>query len=106
MSAEDEKKAAEKAAETKDPAKAAASLPADPAKGPAQAPPAPPETKPQDKPKNPPAPPPAAKEVTQVRVISEGTLGHKLLQKGDVTSDPDYVAILKQKGQKKVEAVK
>jgi|CXWL01.1.fsa_nt_gi hypothetical protein len=57
-----------------------------------------------DPPKN--DPPPAKKEVTHVRVISEGTLGPQLLVKGDVTDDPDYVAILKQKGQKKVEAVK
>lgn len=42
----------------------------------------------------------------QVRVIREGTLGPKLLVKGDVTNDPDYVAILEQKGQKKVELVK
>lgn len=42
----------------------------------------------------------------QVRVICEGTLGPKLLVKGDVTDDPSYVAILARKGQKKVEAVK
>lgn len=41
----------------------------------------------------------------RVRVICEGRLGHRLLTKGDETSDPRYVAILKQKGQKKVEAV-
>ncbi|QQS31865.1 MAG: hypothetical protein IPM50_09245 [Acidobacteriota bacterium] len=42
----------------------------------------------------------------RVRVICDGTLGPKLLEKGDITDDPDYVALLEIKGQKKVEAVK
>lgn len=42
----------------------------------------------------------------RVRVICEGTLGPKLLEKGDITDDPEYVALLDVKGQKKVEAVK
>lgn len=42
----------------------------------------------------------------KVRVITKGYLGPKLLKNGDITDDPEYVAILKQKGQKKVEAVK
>lgn len=46
------------------------------------------------------------KKVKQVRVICDGYLGTKLLQKGDVTDDPQYVAILARKGQKLVEAVK
>jgi hypothetical protein len=33
-------------------------------------------------------------EVTEVEVICEGTLGPKLLKKGDRTSDPEYVALL------------
>ena len=41
-----------------------------------------------------------------VRVICEGVLGPQLLVKGDVTADADYVAILEQKGQTKVELVK
>src|SRR5262249_23759097 len=32
--------------------------------------------------------------VTRVEVICEGCLGTKLLQKGDVTDDPEYVALL------------
>jgi hypothetical protein len=62
--------------------------------------------------KNPPSPPappaPPKAEPTKVRVIipEGGTLGPKLLVNGDETDDADYVAILKQKGQKKVEAVK
>ncbi len=42
----------------------------------------------------------------RVRVICEGTLGHLLLKKGEVTADKDYVALLKVKGQQKVEEVK
>lgn len=43
-----------------------------------------------------------------VRVIkANGTLGHLLLQKGDTTSDQEYVALLKTKrGRKLVEEVK
>ncbi|MDP2268557.1 MAG: hypothetical protein Q8K46_05240 [Deltaproteobacteria bacterium] len=43
---------------------------------------------------------------TRVRVICDGTLGPKLLEKGDITDDPEYVALLEVKGQRKVEAVK
>lgn len=50
-------------------------------------------------------PSPELKKAKQVRVICDGKLGPLLLEKGDVTSDPRYVAILAQKGQKKVEAV-
>jgi len=60
----------------------------------------------KDKAKKPDPAPLAQKEVTHVRVISDGTLGPKLLEKGAITDDPDYVAILQVKGQKKVEAVK
>jgi hypothetical protein len=43
----------------------------------------------------------------RVRVICESdTLGHLLLKKGDVTDDKEYVALLKVKGQQKVEEVK
>ena len=52
------------------------------------------------------APSPEPKKAKQVRVICEGTLGPKLLKKGDVTDDPRYVAVLARQGQKKVEAVK
>lgn len=41
-----------------------------------------------------------------VRVICDGVLGPKRLQKDEITDDPQYVAILKVKGQKKVEEVK
>lgn len=42
-----------------------------------------------------------------VRVICNGTLGDKLLKKGDVTSDEEYVALLKTKrGRTLVEEVK
>jgi len=55
-----------------------------------------------------PAPPPAElqKPATRVRVLVEGTLGPKLLTKGDETDDPDYVAILDIEGQTKVQLVK
>lgn len=55
------------------------------------------------KPDAPKSDPPKTK---RVRVICEGTLGPKLLEMGEVTDDPLYVAILEQKGQKKVELVK
>lgn len=48
---------------------------------------------------------PKEKKAKKVRVICDGYLGTKLLQKGDVTDDPRYVAILARKGQKLVEAV-
>jgi len=48
----------------------------------------------------------AAKKPKRVRVICDGTLGPKLLEKGAVTDDPEYVALLEIKGQKKVEEVK
>ena len=47
-----------------------------------------------------------AKGPKRVRVICEGTLGPRLLEKGEITDDPLYVAILEQKGQKKVALVK
>lgn len=47
----------------------------------------------------------STERATRVRVICEGTLGPKLLEKGDVTDDPAYVALLNVNGQKKVEAV-
>jgi hypothetical protein len=93
---------AEKATETK-PAAAAGNPPAAPLPAAAPTPtPAPPPA---------PTPPPAAKaaepkEITSVRVICEGPLGPKLLMKGAITDDPSYVAVLKVKGQKKVEAVR
>ena len=34
------------------------------------------------------------KEGAKVEVICTGVLGKKLLKKGDVTDDPDYVALL------------
>lgn len=37
---------------------------------------------------------PQAKKIKKVRVVCEGTLGTKLLKKGDVTDDPEYVALL------------
>ena len=40
-----------------------------------------------------------------VRVICGGVLGPKLLKKGDITDDPQYVAVLDIAGQTKVEAV-
>ena len=48
------------------------------------------------------------KSPQHVRVIvPEGmTLGRRMLVNGDVTDDPDYVALLDVPGQKKVEAVK
>jgi hypothetical protein len=42
----------------------------------------------------------------RVRVICKGTLGHKLLETGAITDDPEYVALLEVSGQKKVEEVK
>jgi hypothetical protein len=52
-------------------------------------------------------PPPPITEPVKVRVICEGTLGSKLLAKGQVTDDPDYVALLKTaSGRRKVEKVK
>lgn len=53
-------------------------------------------------------PPTSEAKVKKVRVIvPEGTtLGRKLLTNGDITDDPDYLALLEVKGQKKVEAVK
>lgn len=39
-----------------------------------------------------------AKMPKQVRVICEGTLGPKLLKKGDVTDDPEYVGLLESQG--------
>jgi hypothetical protein len=62
-------------------------------------------TPPAEDPK-PPTPPETAAKSKRVRVICEGTLGSKLLEKGTITDHPEYVAILEQKGQKKVELVK
>jgi hypothetical protein len=59
-----------------------------------------------EKGKQDPPPPPVATEPKKVRVICEGTLGPLLLEKGDITSDPRYLGILKNPRQKKVEAVK
>lgn len=43
----------------------------------------------------------------KVRVIFKGVLGHKGLREGDVTDDPEYVALLKTKrGKELVEEVK
>lgn len=36
----------------------------------------------------------AKAKVKKVRVICEGTLGPKLLKKGDVTDDAEYIALL------------
>jgi hypothetical protein len=47
-----------------------------------------------------------AKKPKMVRVICEGVLGPLGLVKGETTSDLDYVALLKVKGQQKVEEVK
>lgn len=50
-------------------------------------------------------PPPPARRVRVI--VPEGTtLGPKLLVRGDETDDPDYVALLEVKGQKKVVLVK
>jgi len=56
----------------------------------------------------PPAPTPTPAKPKTVRVIvPEGTtLGRLMLTNGDTTADPEYVALLDIKGQKKVEAVK
>lgn len=54
---------------------------------------------------NPPEPD-ETKKTKSVRVICEGVLGPKGLVKGEVTDAPEYVALLKVKGQKKVEEVK
>lgn len=40
---------------------------------------------------------PPAKKVKEVEVICEGTLGRKLLKKGDRTHDPEYIALLNDK---------
>src|SRR5215212_9542683 len=40
----------------------------------------------------------AAETPKRVRVICEGTLGPKLLKKGDVTDDPEYVGLLESQG--------
>lgn len=69
--------------------------------------PDPPATAPTPPLKPPPPPPPAAEsKPLEVRVITKGPLGPRLLMPGEITSDPAYVALLKVKGQKKVEAVK
>ena len=39
-------------------------------------------------------PPPARAKPKRVRVICEGVLGSKLLKKGDVTGDPEYVKLI------------
>lgn len=67
-----------------------------------------PKTKAKDPAKNPSPPPaPPVEKKKSVRVIVEkGTLGPLLLVNGDITDDPDYVALLEVKGQKKVELVK
>lgn len=50
---------------------------------------------------------PQAKKIKKVRVVCEGTLGTKLLKKGDVTDDPEYVALLEtERGRTLVEEVK
>lgn len=70
------------------------------------APPAPPQEPPAGDP--PPAeekPKKGGKPRQLVRVICDGPLGTKLLRKGDITSDPAYVALLEKEGQTKVEAV-
>lgn len=54
----------------------------------------------------PPAPPAEAKKKSVRVIVESGTLGPLLLVNGDITDDPDYVALLEIKGQKKVEAVK
>jgi len=51
-------------------------------------------------------PPPTVEKPKRVRVICEGTLGPLLLKKNEETEDPAYVALLHEKGQKKVELVK
>ena len=50
--------------------------------------------------------PPVSPKSRTVRVICDGVLGPLLLQKGEVTDDADYVALLLVEGQEKVEAVK
>lgn len=48
-----------------------------------------------------------ANKPKKVRVICKGTLGPKLLKKGDVTDDPEYVALLEtERGRTLVEEVK
>lgn len=68
-------------------------------------PPSPPKTKKgPEPPKTDPSPKPAKK--VKVRSICEGFLGPLRLEKGDVTDDPEYVALLDDPDQTKVELVK
>jgi hypothetical protein len=56
---------------------------------------------------NPPASEKEKAKAKRVRVICEGTLGPKLLRKGDVTDDPEYVALLEdERGRTLVQEVK
>lgn len=55
---------------------------------------------------NPPTPQEGTEKTKRVRIICKGVLGHKGFKQGDITDDPEYVALLKVKGQKKVEEVK
>ena len=48
----------------------------------------------------------AQKPKQRVEVICEGMLGHLLLKAGDVTSDEEYTALLKNKKQQLVREVK
>lgn len=49
----------------------------------------------------------AAKKPKRIRVICKGTLGPKLLTKGDITDDPEYVELLEsERGRALVEEVK
>ncbi len=51
--------------------------------------------------------PPPKEKSKRVRVICEGTLGHLLLKKGEITDDADYAALLKtRRGRTLVEEVK
>lgn len=54
---------------------------------------------------NPPQPPLPKDKATVVEVLVDN-LGPNLLKKGERTSDPDAVALLKRKGQKLVREVK
>jgi hypothetical protein len=57
--------------------------------------------------KQPPTSPTQNEKAKRVEVICEGPLGFKLLRKGDVTGDEEYVALLKTaRGRKLVKEVK
>lgn len=103
--AEQEKTKGQKAKE--EPAKIAAPSPAPPETSPAAPTPTSTPTPTPAEPTPTPTPTPAEPtQPTQVRVITKGPLGPKLLMPGTITDLPEYVALLKVKGQKKVEAVK